>query len=247
MVRVELGLVIVGCWIVAGCSDAGGSASAIHLELSDAGAVATRERCVAPDDVDSSPSDIAQAVELINALPKPLSLPCFLETLARPLSIDASRSLFSNQPAQGARSPRIFLFNESLVMAVVPLGMGTRLLEFGEESPDKTSVKAEIEFPIEGELGIDDPFKRVLYDDTRTSCGFCHRSEEPAPEASSTFAFRSQALRPEQREAVAIESLRAERDSCNPDAEPDRCAMLDALFYGEVVEHDFDAELDTFL
>ncbi len=69
--------------------------------------------CRAPAGVSNSPRTIDETVTLINALPKPLSLPCFLESLARPLEISASYGVFSAQPAKGIRSPRIFVISGS--------------------------------------------------------------------------------------------------------------------------------------
>ena len=66
--------------------------------------------CRAPSSVSNAPQSIAETVTLINALPKPLTLPCFLESLARPLEMSATFSVVSAQPAVGHRSPRVFLF-----------------------------------------------------------------------------------------------------------------------------------------
>ena len=69
---------------------------------------------------------------LVNALPSPVTLPCFLQALARPLKMHAAVSLISAQPSVGARSPRIFLFFDGLRVSIVPAGAGAPLLEMGE-------------------------------------------------------------------------------------------------------------------
>ena len=79
-------------------------------ELDAAPVVQVDPRCVAPEGVSTAPQTIAEVVTLLNALPKPLNLPCFVASLARPLSLHAVNSPFSAQPAQGRRSPRIFIF-----------------------------------------------------------------------------------------------------------------------------------------
>src|SRR5688572_8672144 len=109
-----------------------------------------------------SPHSIPDAVEWINAQPKPLSLPCFLEALDRPLALYATESIFGAQPAVGKRSPRMFLFAEPLIMTITPEGRGSHLLEFGERRSETTSLKGEIVFPVEAELEPSAPYERVL-------------------------------------------------------------------------------------
>ena len=56
-------------------------------------------------------SDIQSVVDWINAMEKPLTLPCFVASLPRPLRTNSVDSDFSAQPAIGRRSPtRVFLF-----------------------------------------------------------------------------------------------------------------------------------------
>jgi hypothetical protein len=206
------------------------------------------ERCSAPAGVSAAPRSIAEVMTLVNALPKPLSLACFLETLARPIEMNATRSVVSAQPADGVRSPRMFLFYDPLIMSVVPAGPGSHLLEFGEQRADNTSLKGELAFPItQDALPPETPFERVMFDAERTGCAFCHRSEEPAPDIAYTRAFVSQALRPIPQDRVAVSSLSAEIASCDEAAESERCEMLRALLQPDAaLERDFPSELDTF-
>src|SRR5688572_16123159 len=106
-----------------------GCAWTFLLGCGDAPSQTGRERvhapgCRAPEGVSGSPRSVDQTVELVNALPKPLSLACFVEALGRPLQLHATRSEISAQPAVGLRSPRIFLYFEPLIMTVVPAGAG---------------------------------------------------------------------------------------------------------------------------
>jgi len=211
----------------------------------DAGVV-DLPRCVAPEGAPTSPQTIADVLTLVNALPSPVTLPCFLQALARPLKMHASVSLISAQPSSGARSPRIFLFFDGLRMSVVPAGAGAPLLELGEIREESRSLKAEILFPVTTPLDAATPYERILFTPTVTRCGFCHPVETPDPDINFATAFTSVALRPLDSYAVSIDSLANELSICDPTAEPDRCAMLKALFDpGAPVEQPFPADLPT--
>lgn len=203
--------------------------------------------CVAPSGVSNSPGTVAEAVSLINALPKPLSLPCFLQSLARPLPLYATNSLFSAQPANGPRSPRIFLSEGSMLMSVVPEGTGAALLEFGEQRPDFRSLKAELTFPIQGPVAASAPFDGVMYNDQMTTCAGCHAAEATDASVSPLRAFVSQSLRPATADRVSLASLQNENAICDPKAEAARCAMLDGLLgWGSVTDFDFPFGMSTF-
>lgn len=203
--------------------------------------------CTAPAGVPSPPRSVLSVVEFLNAMPKPVTIPCFLEALPRPLQLYATRGIISAQPAAGDRSPRIFVFLDPLTISIVPEGPGQHLVEFGELRSNTRSLKAEIEFPVAAELRREDPFERLMYSADLTSCAFCHASEEEDPELDFTRAFVSQALRPAPFERVPVTALLVEHELCDPSAEPFRCAMLAALFDGgEVVEWYFPEEMTTF-
>lgn len=203
--------------------------------------------CVAPAGVSNQPESIAQTVTLIEALPKPLTLPCFIEALGRPLRLHASQSEFSAQPAFGARSPRVFLFLGANIMTIVPTGPGAHLLEFGEQRADFRSLKAEIAFPVTEPITAEAPFRQVMFNDELTNCAFCHAEEVLDPNVTGTKAFVSRALRPVPRSRVALDVFRRERELCSPASEPERCAMLEALFgWGQTEEQDFPPDMPTF-
>lgn len=218
--------------------DGGQDASSVVLEPSG---------CDTKDGVTTTPHTVADVVALLNALTRPVSIPCFVAALPRPLALHAIDSRFSAQPAEGARSPRVFLFFEGLTLSVVPAGPSARLLEFGEARPGDRSLKAELEFPIDAELDEGAPYERLPFDDNITTCGFCHQGETQDPTIASPHAIISPALRPMPYQRVPLSDLRAEAVACKPEAEPERCALLRALFSGaDAVEHDFPPTYATF-
>jgi hypothetical protein len=238
-----------------GCADTDGDDKGASGDgLADAGSASVTEAdagagpCAARSDGTGAPQTIADVVALIDALPQPLSLSCFVQALARPLALQAVDSLFSAQPAEGTRSPRIFVFFPGLTLSVVPAGMGSHLLELGEHRPNDESLKAELEFPIEGPLDAASPFARVRYDDTISTCGFCHQGERRAEDAPSPSAYVSPSFRPRASQRVPLVDLSSEVSGCDPSAEPERCALLHALFDQQPapVEHEFPASYPFF-
>jgi hypothetical protein len=197
--------------------------------------------------VTNEPRSIEQSVELANALPKPLTLACFVEALGRPLRLHAALSTLSAQPSRGTRSPRIFIYWDALVMTVVPEGRGAHLLEFGEQRPDLRSVKAELRFPIENHVSSSVPYEQALFTEEVTGCAFCHAGEQRDPSIAAAPVFVSLALRPFEHQRVPLSSLRHEHAICDAAIEPERCELLDALFGGgDVADWDFPTEMATF-
>jgi hypothetical protein len=186
-------------------------------------------------------------VSLANALPKPLTLPCYLEALARPLPVHATLSEFSAQPARGERSPRLFIYFEPLIMTVVPDGIGRHLLEFGEQRAGHESLKGELAFPLEAQVAPGEVYERTLFDSELTGCAFCHASERPDTSVPGGHGFVSQSLRPYDRQRVALDFMKSELAACNSAAEPERCAMLDSIFgWGEILDWEFPRDMATF-
>jgi hypothetical protein len=204
-------------------------------------------RCQAPEGVSNAPRSILQAINLVNALPKPVTLSCFLESLARPMLAYATEGIISAQPAVGARSPRVFLYYDPLILSVAPDGAGRHLVEFGELVSPTRSLKGEIEFPVEAELAPEAAFERLMFTDERTVCSICHAEEETTPLLDFTGAYVSRALRPSPDERVPLANVAIEAQLCDPELEPERCATLHALFDGgDVLEWDFPDEMLTF-
>ncbi|HFE46326.1 MAG TPA: hypothetical protein ENJ18_12660 [Nannocystis exedens] len=192
------------------------------------------------------PETIAETLALINALPEPITVACVVQSLDRPLAINATKSNFSAQPAVDEHSPRIFIFSGQLRLSVVPDGTGQNLLEFGQPIGEGMSLKGELEMPVEQPVSSGKPFDHLRYNDNITVCGFCHRDEYLAPDIGHPNAYISRSLRPVDSYAVALEDLRDEHLACDPEAEPERCAILSSIFsHGPVVHQDFPPELGT--
>lgn len=230
----SFGLACCGLAIACGGGGAGSAASGGDGEL---------ERCAPAPGTTGAPSSIAETVALVNGLPKPTSLPCFLEALERPLRLVATQSLFSAQPAVGSRSPRIFLFMDGIIHSIVPEGSARNLLEMGEVTSPGSSIKAELEFPIFGDITLATAFERLPFNDI-TTCGVCHNGHVPA--LGIEGAFESEALRPAEGELVPLAGLEEQARSCDAELEPERCAMLGALFqHGDVIAAEFPDSLRT--
>lgn len=189
--------------------------------------------CVTPLGVSGTPSDMEEAIILINSLPKPTSLDCFLQALSRPLNVYMTSSADSLQPAVGARSPRTFIVFEPLVMSIVFDGPGQGALELGYRSSPARSVKTEILFPRTTDVTESNFFIGAVdaADSVSTRCSACHTGEVQT--LSSGFpgeVFESDIIPPLDFQEVDVEDLRAERQTCDASAEPVRCGMLSAFF-----------------
>ncbi len=194
--------------------------------------------CATPEGL-GRPGTIEQAIELIDALPRPVTVPCLLESFERPMGLEAVNSLFSAQPAVGQESPRFFVMSGDLAISFVPAGTGRPLVEFGERIDDTDTVKGELHFPVEGDLALADAYDRISGPDgTATGCGLCHLDERPWDGAEG--AFVSNGLAPAVSGRVSIDAIIAVRHACDPVSEPDRCAVLAALVdHGELVHQPF--------
>lgn len=197
--------------------------------------------CVPPPEL-ARPATIDGVVELVNALPKPTTLPCFLESLERPLSIYASTSTGGAQPASGPGSPRIFVFRGDLVMSIVPEGTGSHTLELSQAIGNRMSIKAELEFPVEQTLARSAPYDQVDLGGGST-CGTCHDSETQVDSIDFATAWASDAYQDEPELGLSLAFLRQNALDCDPEAEPQRCGMLDAVFgHGDVEPGDLDRD-----
>ena len=197
-----------------------------------------------PCRLDARPASIDEALDTIGALPSPVTLDCFLESLERPLGLELTSDIFSAQPAQGAESPRIFVRNDTLTLSVVPVGDARRLLEFGEHVEDGLTVKAELVFPIDLPLDPMAAFDQVLAnDDARaTGCSVCHLGEVHV----GGGRYASVPLRPQDSMIVPLEVLLEEHATCDPAEDAERCSMFSALLdHGEVEHAPFPAHYLT--
>jgi len=195
--------------------------------------------CVAPVGL-GSPSTIDEVVQLLNALPEPVTVPCLVESLDRPLAINSTRGTVSAQPAESVHNPRIFIFTDGLTLSIVPAGRGRDLLELGQYDTPEESLKAELHMPVETPVTKNSLYGHLRYDENITLCGLCHREERLAPEVGHPNAYISSAFRPRESELVALEAVRAEHEGCDAAADPERCAIYSAIFdHGPVVHRDF--------
>lgn len=216
-------------------------------ETSPSGTSDARVRCTAPPGVSGRPGTNEEVVALLNALPKPTTVACFLDSLQRPLQAFATDSVFSAQPALSARSPRVFLALDRLWVSVVIDGDSSSLIELGYRPPgdDLRSVKGELALPLTEPVATSAPYDRVRYQEG-TVCGLCHLGEQAAA-AYGQSAYLSAAFRPRPESRVALDGLAAELATCDAKVEPQRCEMLSALFGGGVVtELPFPEEMRTF-
>ena len=207
--------------------------------VGDSGEVELPRGCPPPAGAPTRPQSIEDVVALLNALPKPTSLACFLESLERPLAVYATSHAFSAQPADGEGSPRLFVFFEPLVLSVVPVGIGRHLLEMAVDVGDERSIKAELVFPVQAELQPAAPFQQVEQGGS-TTCAGCHPSESRATAITYAAAYVSDALQPPADTEVPVAFVLEHQRACDRASEPERCEILDAVFgHGEVVAHAF--------
>ena len=189
------------------------------------------------------PKDAAELLTRIDTLGRPLDLPCLIASLPRPLSLVATDSIFSVQPAVGRESPRVFVLGEDMVLSIALAGEGRELLEFGEWHSSTQTLKGELAFPVEGELSLAQAY--VGTDKISTRCATCHRNEEPSQTIEG--AYFSDAIRPKPNSIVSLEQLEAEHQKCDPEQDRARCEMLSALFdFGVVEQGAFDEQIPVF-
>jgi len=202
--------------------------------------------CTVPAGTPRVPRTIDDVVAIVNALPEDASVACFLETLQRPLHVQASSSFQSLQPSAGDRSPRMFLVFDSLVMSVVPAGVGREAVELSVQYPGFRSVKAEIGMPTRRKLTATDPYERILLPNhSGTVCSGCHSFEQPFAELPG--AFISTAFRPRPgADFVPLQFVTDQARTCDPAKEPERCAILAAIFEGEVIPYEFPEDTPLF-
>ncbi|HVT09330.1 MAG TPA: hypothetical protein VHO67_17845 [Polyangia bacterium] len=177
----------------------------------------------------------------------PLSLDCFLSALQHPLTVLAVVSTFSLQPSvNGALNPRIFIFTGNLVMSVVPAGEGSPFVELAEYTSPIRSIKGQLAFPVTAPIGLADAYDSIRDGDAATTCGVCHRYEEPAPQVTAAAAFESGVLAPLPSDVVPVQRMQDDLSSCDPRSEPDRCAILSALLSrGPVLTGAFSSDAPT--
>jgi hypothetical protein len=111
----------------------------------------------------------------------------------------------------------------------------------GEVLEDRLSVKAELDFPVHAEVSDAAPFEQVRNEaGGATNCSTCHGLERAHEDIEG--AYVSEALQPDPELAVPLSFVRQSASDCDPGDEPQRCAMLQALFlHGDVEATPFPA------
>lgn len=182
-----------------------------------------------------NPTTIDQVTNLINALPKPLSIDCFLSALQKPFSTYAVNNQFSAQPAQGVENPRIFIIRGNLLMSVVTAGPGMKLLEMSEVISASTSVKGEVEFPVLNNLDPNSAFSRILSPlGGGTNCKGCHSGEV----IYSGLSYVSTLVRPDPIKKISLPFLKYQAGRCT-NMNDLRCRMLRAIFPDSTTDGNF--------
>ncbi len=207
-----------------------------------------REPCVSPEGL--ALTDINSVTEWINALPKPVTLPCVVESLPRPLNIQFTQSVFSAQPSLGRGNPRVFIFYDKLILSVVtahgfnplttPESEQLDALEVGYITQDIVprsdldtapyAIKGEYKLPYNEAIALKTPYDDVLSGSSGTFCGTCHTAEQQVDVIDGTPVFASHIYQPVEELAVSILQMQNERTLCDETREPFRCAMLSAIF-----------------
>jgi hypothetical protein len=174
---------------------------------------------------------INDAIALINALPKPLTLDCFLYNIDAPLSVYNVNNTASAQPAINAQNPRIFIIKTPLLLSVVPAGPAAALLEMSELVSSTQSVKAELKFPITSNVVTEDAFSSLAATiGVGTDCRFCHTNETLAGGSFARNAYKSDIIAPAASQRIITAAMRREASACDPSVDAYRCAILSAVF-----------------
>ncbi len=251
------GVLALSLGIVAACSNGGTEQTSVQTpsptadaSLPDAGSTPAHEaplslaRCGGEQ---REPTSITDTIAKINAL-APADGPCVVASLPRPLKVVATMGNLSAQPADGAKSPRLFFLLPKLVVSAVPSGAGSEVLEFGEWVGEVRTIKGELALPVNEATSTDAAFTRVLDSMAEgTACRSCHRDEMRHDTLPN--AFVSMAFRPEPGQVVTVAELQKLHETCTAenDSSP-RCEMFHALFdFGEVQQGAFATKVETFL
>jgi hypothetical protein len=212
--------------------------------LANATAAETR-RCAPGPNTTGAPRTIEQVVDLINSLPKPVTVACFVESLDAPLKVFASKSVASLQLSTGPEDPRWFIFSLPLIISVTSDGPGADLLEMGVLQPgNRRALLGELRLPIRTEITHALPFDRIR-NDAGTTCGFfCHQDEQRDSRIRFAEAFVSKAIRAAASSEVTLDFLRGVHSRCKSPTASARCELLHAvLVTGRAQREDFPADM----
>lgn len=206
-------------------------------------------------------TEISDVVDWINAMPKPVTLACFIASLPRPLTYNATVSIFSAQPSVGQHNPRIFLRFGKMWLSYVPQEKvdqvdnpdsqtteliwdadGIQLLELSLEVEtdynDPQSIKAELAFPVTSTLAQSAPFAKVSYNRSGTSsaCGSCHASERVIDHIDDIPVFRSAMLRNSLNSEVGHGYLINQYLDCDPSINTSNTSLNNEWYRCQMLE-----------
>lgn len=183
---------------------------------------------------DASPlASIADAVALINKLPRPATVPCFIAAIPRPFQLTATDSTFSGQPAKDKVEPRYFVHTNGMLITLVSAGVGKNKVEFSELRGSTESIKGEVAFPIEADVTAEQPYTSIFNSSNgTTSCGFCHVNERPAGAGYPPEATISRALAPAPTRIMLYFELSSLAEQCKASLGRG-CTYARALFHNQ--------------
>ena len=219
----RLGLLMLMGLVLAGCSQFASTEKAGEVTL------LSKAQCPQGESGLRNPTTFTGVIQLVNSLPKPLSVNCFISNFDPPFDIYAVINLFSAQPAANKQSPRIFIIKNDFIISVVPAGTSRDFIEFSKVTSPGRSVKGELEFPINENLVQDAMWSRI--EDTvtitgGTSCKFCHAQEQ----SYAGGGFSSTIIPPSSAKRVGSNFLFNEAKNCDDSLDSFRCDMLGLLY-----------------
>lgn len=201
----------------------------------------SRVICKAPAGVNNDPRSIADFVKLVNALPKPTSVACVIDSLKGPFRVNATASAFSAQPAESRDIPRIFLFFKPLLISIVPAGEGGKVIELSDRTSPEGSIKGEIPFPLNEQISMDYPYEHIKAVGAEgTVCRNCHPGEVVAPAPYPPIAYVSQFVPAFHSHDVSAAEIETSAKRCLT-SKLRECQVLEALTSkGPLVQEEFD-------
>ncbi len=189
------------------------------------------DNCMQVHESFRNPTTFEGVIALVNKLPKPVTVNCFLYNYDHPLEIFAVDNQLNAQPSGGPDNPRIFVIKDDFMISVVPLGDGKDNIEFSKIVNEGKSVKGDLHFPIEETIEEDEIFSGIVNEtNDGTVCRLCHGQES----LYSGLSYSSNIIAPDENLRITKQDLSEEIKKCRTDASS-RCAMINYIYSaGEV-------------
>ncbi len=202
-------------------------------------------RCAPGPGATGSPRNVEEVVALINTLPRPVTVPCLIESLTPPLKVFAMRSTASLQFSMSEDDPRWFIFFGPLIISVTSAGPGSELVEMSVVQPgNQLSLKAELRFPVDAPVSNALAYERIRTGLGTTCAHFCHQHEVRDWRIQHAEAFLSKAIQPSARFEISLDYLHKVRSACKSPADSLRCDLLHAvLVRGKAERQAFPADM----